>query len=190
MNTIEKDAETINYGFWKARKRAESSDIGLIARQALFDADQARLGAIYDDEFDREYLTGEKTLLQPGAISQYTDAFEKFAEVLRDNPTLGKTSPYADEIIDQVTNYRTILQLTGRDWPRDFPLQDLIDIRFKQGFRDSLPTTADLEDMLAPINESESDDPASNTVDESEGDNLNNSDGNQPLETESEDNPS
>lgn len=148
MQTIEKDAETINYGFWKSRKRAESSDLGLIARQAMFDAEESRLGAVYEDEFDRDYLTGEKVLLKPGALSQYIDAFEKFAEVLTDHPTLGKTSPYADEIIDEIANYKNILQLTGRDWPLDFPLQFLIDDRANDGFRDGLPTTEDLEDML------------------------------------------
>jgi hypothetical protein len=150
MTSIEKDAQTINYGFWKSRTRAESSDLGLIARQALFDAEQARLGAVYEDELDRDYKTGEVTVIRPGALSLYLDAFEKFAEVLKENRTLGKDSPYADEIVDELKEYQKILKLTGRDWPEKFPLQGMIDARALSGLRDGFPTTVEIEELRPP----------------------------------------
>ena len=153
---IEKDASTINYGFWKAATKAESGDIGVLARQALYDAEQARLSAIYEDEFVRDYPTGETTVLQPGAISLYLDAFARFNEVFETNLDLSVDSGYADELIGFLKNYQKILKLTGRQWPMDFPLQNFIDKRSAMGLNDGFPTSEDLQDEAGTLQNDQS----------------------------------
>ncbi len=147
---IEKDAENVNYAFWKWRSKAESSDIGLAARESLFLAEEARQKAIYDDEFDRDYKTGEIQITKLGALSFYHDAFEKFKLVFEENPFL-KGGVYGDEVVEEIKKYQTILKLTGRDWPRDFVLQEFIDFRDRQALDDDLPTSESIRDTTIEV---------------------------------------
>ncbi len=146
MATIDKDSGTVNYAFWKARTKAESTDICVRARQALFDADEMRRKSIYDDEFDRDFKTKKITITKRGAISQYLDAFAKWHEVLEQNPDL-QEGPLSDDLARAMEEFREILVTSNREWPEDFPLQDLIDARRADGEPDALPTSEELEEM-------------------------------------------
>jgi hypothetical protein len=143
---IQKDSGTINYAFWKGRTRAESSDLGILAREAIFEAEQARQKAVYDDEFDRDYRTKEVKVTRQGALSLYLDAFEKFKLLFDENPDL-QMDVFGDEVVDTIVHYQEILKLTGREWPEDFPLQAFLDYRASRGEKDPLPTTEDLNEL-------------------------------------------
>jgi hypothetical protein len=163
--TINKDAETINYAFWKERCKAEASDIGILARQALFDAENARQKAIYDDEVDRDYRTKEVTVTRRGALSLYWDAFEKCKVLLTESPDL-RDGVFGDEIVSEIQKYQSVLKLTGREWPNNFPLQQFIDFRATRGNPDKLPTSVELEDQT-PVEESDSDRESAGDVEDS-----------------------
>lgn len=177
MATIDKDSGTTNYVFWKARTGAESTDICVRARQALFDAEEMRRKSIYDDEFDRDFKTKEITITKQGAISLYIDAFEKWREVLEQNPGL-KKGPTADDLSISMEEFREMLEISGRDWPENFPLQELIDQRRVAGEPDNLPTSDELEEMRsafededdAESDDAESDDTESDDTESDGGD--------------------
>ena len=172
MATIDKDSVTTNYVYWKARTGSEATDICVRARQALFDAEEMRRKSIYDDEFDRDFKTKEITITKQGAMSLYLDAFEKWREVLEQNPRL-KVGPTADDLAKSMKEFQGMLETTGRDWPEDFPLQYLIDARAEAGEPDRLPTSEELEEMRSAFEEDpefdsdEEDDPS---ADETGGD--------------------
>ncbi len=159
MATIDKDSGTVNYAFWKARTKAESTDICVRARQALFDADEMRRKSIYDDEFDRDFKTKKITITKRGAISQYLDAFAKWHEVLEQNPDL-QEGPLSDDLARAMEEFREILVTSNREWPEDFPLQDLIDARRADGEPDALPTSEELEEMRSGFEEDSDEEPA------------------------------
>lgn len=149
---IQKDSGVINYAFWVWRTKAESSDIGILAKQALFEAEQARQKAIYDDEIDRDYVTKEVRVTRQGALSLYWDAFEKFKLVFDETPEL-RDGIFGDEIVEEIEKYHNILKLTGREWPDNFPLQGFIDFRAEKLQQDNLPTSADLAERTPSVDE-------------------------------------
>lgn len=146
MRTTDKSANTINYRYWKARNRSESTQMTIAARQSLFDAREMWRKSIYDDEYDFDYKTKTKSITNQGAISLYLTAFSKWTEVLEDYPEL-KDGAFADQLIDAVKEYQDMLNVTNREWPDDFPLQSFVDYRAANGFADDLiPTSEDIEE--------------------------------------------
>lgn len=173
ISTIDRDSQTINYKYWRARTTAESTDLAVGARQALFDAEEMRRKSIYDDEYDRDLQTGETTVTKKGAISLYLEAFEKWREVLEEHPDL-KIGTTADDLAESMSEFRDMLYITNREWPKNFPLQDLIDARAAAGEPDKLPTSESLESQeelddasSSAMNEEESDDKPDTTQNES-----------------------
>ena len=145
MQTILKDSDVVNYRYWRARTEAESETPTLLARQALYDAEQMRRRSIYDDEFRVDFKTGEKSVTRTGAISLYLDAFKKWDDVVKKHPDL-REGVFSDDLADSMMELKDMLDITNRDWPEDFPMQDFIDYRSAQGERDNLPTTEELEE--------------------------------------------
>ena len=146
IRTSDKSASTINYRYWKARNRSESTQMTIAARQSLFDAREMWRKSIYDDEYDFDYKTKTKSITNQGAISLYLTAFSKWSEVLDDYPEL-KDGAFADQLIDAVKEYQDMLNVTNREWPDEFPLQSFVDYRAVNGYADDLiPTTDDIEE--------------------------------------------
>lgn len=146
IRTSDKSAGTINYRYWKARNRSESTQMTIAARQSLFDAREMWRKSIYDDEYDFDYKTKTKLITNQGAISLYLTAFSKWSEVLDDYPEL-KDGAFADQLIDAIKEYQDMLNVTNREWPDDFALQSFVDYRAANGFADDLiPTTEDIEE--------------------------------------------
>lgn len=143
--TESKDNSNVNYDFWRARNEAEAKDLTVSARQALYDARKMRRASIYDDEFDVDYVTKKRTSTKKGAISLYIDAFRQWSEVFRLYPNL-QESPLSDEIASEMQQFAIMLNFSNDEWPQDFPLQWLIDVRDKNGEPDALPTSEDLEE--------------------------------------------
>jgi len=144
--TESKDSGNVNYDFWRSRNEAEAKDLTVSARQALYDARRMRRASIYDDEFDVDYVSKKRTSTKKGAISLYEDAFRQWSEVFTLYPDL-QESPLSDEIADEMHQYMRMLNFSNDQWPDDFPLQWLIDIRDGNGEPDSLPTSEDLEEL-------------------------------------------
>ena len=147
IRMIDKDSNTINYAYWRARTDAEHKDMTVSARQSLHDARQMWRRSIYDDEYDFDYKTKTKTITQEGAITLYLNAFSKWAEVFEAYPKL-MDGQLADQITESMQNFRDMLLVTNREWPENFPLQSFIDFRFNEGYRnDRLPTSEELAEM-------------------------------------------
>ena len=57
-----------------------------------------------------------------------------------------RTGIFADDLVDSMIELKDMLDITNREWPADFPMQDFIDYRSAQGERDPLPTSEELEE--------------------------------------------
>ena len=138
------DGRNVNYDFWADRNESEVKAV--VARQMLYDARQLRRRSIYDDEYDVDYITKEKSNIKKGAISLYMDAFDQWSKIFTEYPDL-VDSPLSDEIADEMKQFLLMLNSSNTPWPRDFPLQWLIDQRKSQGEPDNLPTSEDVEEL-------------------------------------------
>jgi hypothetical protein len=145
MQVIDKDSSTVNYSYWRSRNDAESTQGAVLARQAIWDAEQMWRQSIYDDEYTFDYKTKQREITKRGAITLYLDAFEKWAQVLKEYPRL-KEGQLARTLIAASRQYLDMLIITNREWPDDFPLQFLIDERFERGESDGIPTSDYLEE--------------------------------------------
>ena len=143
--TESKDNSNVNYDFWRSRNEAEAKDLTVSARQALYDARRMRRASIYDDEFDVDYVTKKRTSTKKGAISLYEDAFRQWSEVFRLYPNL-QESPLSDDMADEMHQYQEMLTFSNSEWPEDFPLQWLFDVRDSNYEPDTLPTSEELEE--------------------------------------------
>ena len=144
MRTIGTSTNTVNYAYWRERTQSESENETLDAHRALYDADEMWRQSIYDDEYDFDYKTKKKTITKRGAITLYEDAFEKWNNVLNKYPEL-KEGVFVRDLMERGQAYWEMLEITKREWPDDFPLQQLIDERAASGDRDELPTTEMIE---------------------------------------------
>ncbi len=145
LRTTSKDSDVVNYSYWRARTLAESETATLLAQQALYDAEQMRRRSIYDDEFNVDFKTGDKSITRKGAISLYLDAFEQWNDVIKKHPDL-RVGVFADDLVDSMGELKEMLDITNRRWPDDFPMQEFIDYRASQGEPDNLPTSEQLEE--------------------------------------------
>ena len=144
MRTIGSSSNTVNYAYWRERTASESETETLDAHRALYDADETWRQSIYDDEYDFDYKTKEKTITKRGAITLYEDAFAKWSDVLKKYPVL-KEGVFMRDLMGKSQTYWDMLEITNREWPDDFPLQWLIDERAADGDQDGLPTSEAIE---------------------------------------------
>ena len=144
MSTIGRNGGTVNYNYWRGRTQSESESETLDAHRAIYDAEEMWRQSIYDDEYDFDYKTKQKTITKRGAITLYEDAFKKWHNVFKKYPVL-KEGVFADDLMDKAHVYAEMLNITNREWPEDFPMQELIDERAAQGETDNLPTSDFME---------------------------------------------
>jgi hypothetical protein len=168
VGAIESNDSVINYMFWRDRNKAESQDVAVRARQATFEAEAMLRRSIYDDEFEWDYKTKEKTVTRKGTISLYNEAFAKWNEVFAEYPDL-EVSPLADQIIEHIKKYKEVLNVSGIDWPENFPLQRVIDLNSPSESTRGLPTSEQLEEIRSgqEDDEEEPDDEDESAEDES-----------------------
>ncbi len=140
------DGKNINFTFWSNRNEAESKPLTVKARQLLYDAQKMRQRSIYDDEYEVDYVTKEKSNVRKGAISLYKEAFSVWSEVLKEHPYL-QDGPLSDDLAAEMLYFRQMMEASNTHWPDDFPLQWLIDLRSEKGEMDQLPTTEELEEF-------------------------------------------
>lgn len=140
------DGRNINFTFWSNRNAAEAKPLTVKARQLLYDAQQMGRRSIYDDEYEIDYVTKKKSNVRKGAISLYQEAFATWSEVLKEHPNL-QNGPLSDDMVEQMQQYRLMMDSSNTLWPDDFPLQWLIDLRSEKGEMDQLPTTEELDEF-------------------------------------------
>ena len=144
MKFIESYSGTVNYQYWKLRSMTEASAAAASARQSMFDASETKRRSIFDDEYLFDPETGEKEVIQKGAITLYNESFEKWKGVFDEFPRLSE-GEMADDVVDAIKEYYDMIRVSGLEWPTDFPLQPLIDYREADGsYYDKLPTTEDI----------------------------------------------
>ena len=146
LQTISRDNQTANYPYWDARTRTESENATVVAQKALYDAQRQWKQSIYEDEFDFDYRTKEKNITRKGAITLYNEAFEYWQPILKANPRL-MDGQLGNRLVANIKEYQKMLDFTNREWPKDFPMQEMIDARARAGDRDDLPTTAQLKEF-------------------------------------------
>jgi hypothetical protein len=148
LHTIGKYSGTMNYQFWKARTDAESTEQSVRARQALYDAIEMRRRSIFDDEYEMDFKTKEKKIVQRGAIRLHEDAFKLWSDILQDYPELQR-GEVAEDMIAGCVDYREMLNTAGLKWPDNFPLQWLIDQMDQSESNYNLPNSEDLAERRA-----------------------------------------
>ncbi|HTQ38035.1 MAG TPA: hypothetical protein VMJ32_03355, partial [Pirellulales bacterium] len=112
INTIDTYRDIVNYNYWWARCQAEPKDDCLLARDLLYQAEEA-----YKDTklFD--------------AKKRYEDAFAKWRIVLDQYPVLRSSNIVADDLVDEINKYRKVIgKIPGSKFPDNFVLQDMIDL--------------------------------------------------------------
>jgi formylglycine-generating enzyme required for sulfatase activity len=142
LKTIDRYQGTINYRYWRIRTKAEMGEEAIRAHKLLYDAEELARQSIFDDEYELDTTTGEKKITREGSISTYESAFKKFGEVLTIYPSL-MDGELADNLKESLGDYEEMLEVTGLDWPNDFPLQAFVD-RINEEGDDSLPSTLTL----------------------------------------------
>ncbi len=177
MRTTAQYSKTVNYMYWKTRTEVESMDSAAAARAALYDASEMKRRSIFDDEYEIDPVTKEKTILQIGAISKYEKAFTEWRKILDEYPEL-YSGVLADDLCEAMLDYYQMLKVTGNEWPVDQPLQRLIDYRIENEVNtDNLPSSEEIAERESLKEESEIDDNLDNPGES----------GTTPQETSSED---
>lgn len=131
---------TANYLYWVDRCALEQTTEGVRARQGWWDADELRRKSVFDDETVFNYRTGEKKIKRPGSLSEFLSVFRTYNDLFERYPML-KSGDITESLMDSCKDFEAMLKASGLTWPKDFPLQDLIDRRKMAGDRDELPVS-------------------------------------------------
>ena len=103
----------VNFEYWRRRARVEQTDEALAARELIYDADEAfRIGDL--PTANEKYVAG---------LEQWRKLLDKeeFAGLVKD-PEIG------DELVEIIRKYRVVLDKRDEDFPKDFILQDVLDL--------------------------------------------------------------
>ncbi len=108
---IDSSRYIVNFDYWLLRAELEQTDDALAARQLVFDGNTA---------FGEGDLTTAKQLYDEGMLAwrRVLDAF----------PTMVIQPTFGADLMDLIDRYRYILDQLDKDFPADFPLQDIIEI--------------------------------------------------------------
>ncbi len=137
-----------NYRYWRERTETEASELALQARRIMYDANEVRQQSIFDDEYEYDYKTKEKKLVQKGAITLYEEAFAAWKKVFDEFPDM-QVGDLGDTIVEEMKKYEAMLKVSGIEWPEDFPMQEFINVRARNEQGDELPTSQDVADRRA-----------------------------------------
>ncbi len=159
---------TVNYEYWRDRCEAESQDETIEARKALFDARELVKQAKIDEavvtvpkkDKDGQFVVDENNnqvmeqITEPGAIQMYEKSFELWATVLEKYERLAD-DVMEDDLVGAMKEYSSNLRKIQEEWPLDFPLQELVDLRSARQLEDGLPTTTAMADRIEAAKELE-----------------------------------
>jgi hypothetical protein len=100
---------TVNYDYWLKRCQAESSDLGLQAREMLYQAHVA-------------YTQDQYTARKP-----YEEAFKKWRELIDKYPEFAGDGELGEDLVNHIRRYREALKAHNEPFPKeDFILNDVI----------------------------------------------------------------
>ncbi len=154
ITAIDRNQGNSNYRYWRTLTRTQAEEESILAHQKLFDALQLQRQSIFDDEYALDPKTGERKIVKKGAISFYNESFLVWSDLMKQYPLL-QFGKLADDIMYIMKDYYRVLKVTGQKWPKNHPLQWVIDAR-KDLEDDRLPTSADVAEMY--YDEDEGDD--------------------------------
>jgi hypothetical protein len=103
----------VNFEYWRRRAKLEQTDEALAARELIYDADEAfRIGDL------------------PTAKEQYVAGLEQWRKLLDKEEFAGlvKDPEIGDELVEIIGKYRVVLDKRDEDFPKDFILQDVLDL--------------------------------------------------------------
>ena len=152
---------TVNYEYWSERATAESQDVTIDARKALYDAralvrqakiDQQTVTKPKKDADDQLVLDQNgnqvmETVVDPGAVQKYEESFNLWKKVFVDFKGL-EDDVMEDDLVAAMQEYYSNLKKIQVEWPLDFPLQRLVDRRHRMRMEDGLPSTESLADRI------------------------------------------
>lgn len=102
--------QTANYDYWKTRSEFEQTQDALLARENLYQAQQA-----LDDGNTLE------------ARKLYASGFAHWRRVLDRYPSIIENSVMGSELFDHVKDYRRVLDFFRETLPDEFPLWDIVE---------------------------------------------------------------
>ncbi|MCH2124849.1 MAG: IRE (iron responsive element) [Pirellulaceae bacterium] len=102
---------TVNFGYWAMRCRAEQTPTATSARRLVFEADAA------NDESD--LITAKEKY--EGAWKNWAQIFEKYPDLMHDET--------AEILMESIRRYARLHEQLDVEFPRDFPLQALMDMQ-------------------------------------------------------------
>jgi len=147
---IDKYSDTTNYIYWKNRALGESTATALDARVAAYEAEQkgdmSRLEPFVDIDpiSSRPRKDSEGNLVVvPGAIQEYETSFKKWGELMEEYQVL-KKGALAEDLMEEMESYQDMIKASNRQWPLDFPMQQIIDRKAATSGAGILPTSEDL----------------------------------------------
>ncbi|MBX3416013.1 MAG: hypothetical protein KF851_00295 [Pirellulaceae bacterium] len=145
ISVIDRNQGNSNYRYWRTLTRIQAEEESVLANQKIFDALQLQRQSIFDDEYAVDLKTKEKRVVKQGALSNYLESFDVWSDLMTKYPILqfGKLS---DDIMFWMKDYHRVLKVTGQKWPKDHPLQWVIDSR-KELEDDGLPTSEEVAEM-------------------------------------------
>ncbi len=149
---IDRYSDITNYFYWKIRGQGEKKDTALIARSAIYFAQEKKRQSKYDRYIEIDPNTGRprvnakgEIIIADGAIQEYEKGFRAWNEILNEYEGLQK-GDLAEDLVEEMQAYQEVLKIAGVEWPLNFPLQHIIDRRAQTGMQDGLPTSEDLAD--------------------------------------------
>lgn len=120
LQRIDQYRSTVNYTYWLKRCEAEQTLTNLNARAAIYDANELDERGVISATETIDPVTGN-TIISPGPIEKYEEAFELWAQIFKQFPELidGVT---AEELSDEIEKYRVKLDQKGEPFPEPFVL--------------------------------------------------------------------
>jgi hypothetical protein len=119
---ISRYRDIVNFAYWRLRCEVEQDPATVAARESIYEAEQAlREGNL------------------PLSVEKYADGFRRWREVLDQHPALLEDETTGEDLIDVIIEYRKLLAQLDEPFPRDFPLQDVMD-RYGRGQQAAAPT--------------------------------------------------
>jgi hypothetical protein len=109
--------QIVNFEYWRTRAKMEQSPAALLARQKIYEAEQA-----YRRKSD---LVSAKRL--------YEEGFQQWRIALDEFPLMKEAGTLPEELVDITVDYKEVFDLSSNDpdltFPQDFILRDVIETR-------------------------------------------------------------
>jgi hypothetical protein len=125
---IERYRHVVNFPYWQVRCEAESTDEAIAARRNIYEAnvlsDQGRLVGYWEQT---EGPDGDVEVWRDGAKEKFEAAWDDWDHIMTRFSAL-RESMTAEDLLQSIEQYRSILEKIDQPFPEDFKLQYLVDL--------------------------------------------------------------